>query len=262
MVTYISMPLAKKPRPKTNAAANKAPSRNAKRPPLKGAVTKANRKPVKGKWPPEKRRVEALLQGLLQLYPDVKCELDHKNPFELLCATILSAQCTDERVNKVTPSLFATFPNAEQMAAAPPPVLEDIIKSTGFFRQKAKSLIATATLLVNQYGGQVPRTVDELLACPGVARKTANVVLGTAYGIAVGVVVDTHVQRLAMRLALTRNTTPEKIEVDLMQAVPQDKWIDLAHLLIWHGRRQCFARKPLCETCPLVPDCPSAFQEA
>jgi len=247
------MPPAKKSLAKTKLLAAK--------PRGKGTVTKANRKPIKGKWPPESTRVGSLLKGLTELYPHVKCELDHKNPFELLCATILSAQCTDERVNKVTPLLFATFPDAAGMASAPPPVLEDIIKSTGFYRQKTKSLLGTAQILMQRFGGQVPRTVDELLTLKGVARKTANVVLGTAYGIAVGVVVDTHVQRLAMRMALTRNTTPEKIEQDLMTIVPQNEWVDLSHKLIWHGRRHCFARKPQCETCPLVPHCPGAFQE-
>lgn len=254
MLPYNSMPPAKKSLAKTKLSAAK--------PRGKGMVTKANRKPVKGKWPPEPKRVGALLKGLTLLYPNVKCELDHKNPFELLCATILSAQCTDERVNKVTPPLFETFPDAMAMASAPPPVLEDIIKSTGFYRQKTKSLLGTAEILVNRFAGQVPRTVQELLTLKGVARKTANVVLGTAYGIAAGVVVDTHVQRLAMRMALTRNTTPEKIEQDLMTVVPQAEWVSFSHRLIWHGRRQCFARKPKCETCPLVPHCPSAFKEA
>ncbi|MDX2019107.1 MAG: endonuclease III [Deltaproteobacteria bacterium] len=226
-----------------------------------GPITKANRKPVKSPWPPEAPRVTALLKGLEKLYPNAECELHHKNAFELLCATILSAQCTDERVNKVTPHLFATFPTPADMAAAPPEVLEDIIKSTGFYRQKTKSLLATSKLLQERFGGAVPKTVDELLSLKGVARKTANVVLGTAYGVAVGVVVDTHVQRLSMRLGLTRNTTPEKIEQDLMQVVPQKKWIELPHLLIYHGRRMCFARKPDCEHCPLVPHCPSAFKE-
>lgn len=224
-------------------------------------VTKANRKPVRSEWPPDAGRVKRLLAGLDKLYPDVHCELDHKNAFELLCATIMSAQTTDERVNMVTPKLFATFPTAQAMADAPLPVLEDIIKSTGFYRQKALSLKETSRLLVERHGGEVPRTVDELIKLRGVARKTSNVVLGTAYGIAAGVVVDTHVQRLSMRLGLTRNTTPEKIEQDLMAVLPRNHWINASHQLIWHGRRVCFARKPDCEHCPLAPDCPSAFKE-
>jgi endonuclease-3 len=225
------------------------------------AITKDTRRPIRAKWPPDPKRVTAILKGLERLYPDADCELHRDNPFQLLCATILSAQCTDERVNQVTPTLFAQFPTAEAMSEAPLPVLEDIIRSTGFFRQKAKSLKGAARILVEQYGGQVPRTIDELRALPGVARKTSNVVLGTAYGIADGVVVDTHVQRLALRLGLTRNTTPEKIEQDLMQVVPRPRWIKLGHQLIWHGRRLCYARKPDCEHCLLAPHCPSAFRE-
>jgi endonuclease-3 len=224
-------------------------------------VTKATRKPVRGKFPPAPARVAAILQGLEQLYPEVECELVHANPFQLMCATILSAQCTDERVNQVTPTLFAAFPTAQAMAEAPAAVLEDIIRSTGFFRQKAKSLKAASTLLVENHGGQVPRTIDELLVLPGVARKTANVVLGTAYGLAVGVVVDTHVQRLSLRLGLTRELTPQKIEQDLMKVIPPEHWIRFSHQLIWHGRRVCFARKPDCAGCLLAPHCPSAFLE-
>jgi endonuclease-3 len=225
------------------------------------AVTKATRQPVRGKFPPAPARVAAILQGLEQLYPDVECELTHQNAFQLMCATILSAQCTDERVNMVTPKLFATFPTPEAMAEAPTPVLEDIIRSTGFFRQKAKSLKTASTLLVEKYGSEVPRTIDELLVLPGVARKTANVVLGTAYGIAAGVVVDTHVQRLSLRLGITRQLTPQKIEQELMKVIPQEHWIRFSHQLIWHGRRVCFARKPDCAGCLLAPHCPSAFLE-
>jgi endonuclease III len=224
-------------------------------------VTKATRKPVRRRWPPEPERVRAILDGLEKLYPDVDCELDRESPFQLLCATILSAQCTDERVNQVTPKLFALFPTAGAMADAPLPVLEDIIRSTGFYRQKAKSLKGTAQVLAARPDGDLPRTIAELRQLPGVARKTANVVLGTAYDIAEGVVVDTHVQRLALRLALTRQTTPEKIEQDLMKVIPRDHWIRFSHQLIWHGRRVCFARKPDCERCLLAPHCPSAFRE-
>jgi len=240
-------------RRKAGAAARKLPSK---------VVTKATRKPVRARWPPAPPRVAAVLAGLDRTYPDADCELHRDNPFQLLCATILSAQCTDERVNQVTPTLFARFPTPGAMSEAPLPVLEDIIRSTGFYRQKARSLKGTASLLVDHHGGHVPRSVEALRSLPGVARKTANVVLGTAYGIADGVVVDTHVQRLAMRLAFTRSTTPEKIEQDLMQIVPRERWIRLGHQLIWHGRRICFARKPDCERCPLAPDCPSAFRES
>jgi endonuclease III len=224
-------------------------------------VTKATRKPVRQRWPPDPDRVRAILDGLERLYPDVDCELDRETPFQLLCATILSAQCTDERVNQVTPQLFALFPTAAAMAEAPLPVLEDIIRSTGFFRQKARSLKGAAEILSQQHAGDLPRTIADLRRLPGVARKTANVVLGTAFGIAEGVVVDTHVQRLALRLALTRQTTPEKIELQLMQVIPQDHWIRFSHQLIWHGRRVCFARKPDCDHCLLAPHCPSAFRE-
>jgi endonuclease-3 len=224
-------------------------------------ITKANRKPRRGRWPPEPARVEAILDGLETLYPDVDCELDRDSPFQLLCATILSAQCTDERVNKVTPALFRRFPDATAMAQARLPELEAIIRSTGFFRQKAKSLKGTATVLA-EAGGDLPRTIAALTRLPGVARKTANVVLGTAFAIAEGVVVDTHVQRLSMRLGLTRQTDPKGIEQDLMKVVPQDRWIRFSHQLIWHGRRVCFARKPRCGECLLAPVCPSAGLES
>jgi endonuclease-3 len=225
-------------------------------------ITKANRKPTRAKWPPEPARVEAILAGLETLYPDVDCELDRETPFQLLCATILSAQCTDERVNKVTPALFRRFPDARAMSAAPQPALEELVRSTGFFRQKAKSLKGSAAALLERHEGQIPKTIAELTRLPGVARKTANVVLGTAYGLAEGVVVDTHVQRLSMRLGLTRKTDPKGIEQDLMQVVPQDRWIRFSHQMIWHGRRVCFARKPACGQCTLAPSCPSAGREA
>lgn len=225
-------------------------------------VTKANRRPIKAEWPPAPARVRAILDGLEILYPDVKCELDHENAFQLLVATILSAQCTDERVNQVTPKLFATFPTPAAMAEAPTEVLEDIIRSTGFFRQKSLSIKNTSAALVEKFGGDVPQSMDQLLTLRGVARKTANVVLGTVYGIADGVVVDTHVQRLALRLALTRELDAPKIEAELMQVIPRDHWIRFSHQLIWHGRRVCSARKPDCEHCPLAPHCPSAFRES
>lgn len=210
-------------------------------------------------WPPDRDRVKAILRLLDKSYPAADCELHRENAFQLLCATILSAQCTDERVNMVTPALFARFPTPAAMGQADQAELENIVRSTGFFRNKAKNLIGAAKTLVERWDGEIPRTMDELLQLPGVARKTANVVLGTAYDIAVGVVVDTHVMRLSQRLALTKASTPEKIEADLMQVVPSARWILFSHQLIWHGRRLCFARKPACDKCPMVPHCPSAF---
>jgi endonuclease-3 len=227
----------------------------------KKPITKATRKPLRGPWPPDPARVRSILDGLEDLYPDVDCELDRETPFQLVCATILSAQCTDERVNMVTPALFKAYPTAAAMAKAPLPKLEELIRTTGFFRQKAKSLKGTATLIDRNFGGEVPRTLAELITLPGVARKTAGVVLGTAYGLAENVVVDTHVQRLAMRLGLTRHADVKDIEQDLMKVVPQDRWIRFSHQIIWHGRRVCFARKPACGTCSLAPFCPSAGLE-
>jgi endonuclease-3 len=224
-------------------------------------VTKATRRPRRGQWPPDPARVRSILEGLEELYPDVDCELDRETPFQLVCATILSAQCTDDRVNKVTPALFKSYPTPHAMAKAPLPKLEALIRTTGFFRQKAKSLKGTAAMIVGTYGGEVPRTLAELVKLPGVARKTASVVLGTAYGLAEGVVVDTHVQRLAMRLGLTRSRDVKKIEQDLMRVIPLGSWIRFSHQIIWHGRRVCFARKPACDSCSLVPFCPSAFLE-
>ena len=225
-------------------------------------VTKATRKPRRGVWPPDPARVRSIVDGLEELYPDVDCELDRETPFQLVIATILSAQTTDERVNMVTPELFRRYPTPEAMAKAPLPTLEKIIRSTGFFRMKAKSIKGAATVLRERFGGEVPRTIADLTSLPGVARKTANVVLGTAYGLAEGVVVDTHVQRLSMRLGLTRATDPKDIEQDLMKVIPQENWIRFSHQLIWHGRRVCFARKPNCAGCTLAPFCPSAGLEA
>jgi endonuclease-3 len=224
-------------------------------------ITKANRRPTRGKWPPDPARIRSIVEGLEELYPDVDCELDRETPFQLICATILSAQCTDDRVNQVTPELFRRYPTPSMMARAPLPKLEGIIRSTGFYRQKAKSLKGTASILLDRFGGEIPRTIAELTTLPGVARKTANVVLGTAFGIAEGVVVDTHIQRLAMRLGLTRATDPKGIELDLMKVFPREVWIRIGHQLIWHGRRVCFARKPNCAGCTLAPFCPSAGLE-
>ncbi|MDD5208371.1 MAG: endonuclease III [Elusimicrobiales bacterium] len=193
---------------------------------------------------------------LKKAYPDADCSLDHKNPFQLLAATILSAQCTDERVNRVTPALFKKYPGPAEMAEAPLPDLEKLVHSTGFYKNKALSLKEASKAITGDFGGKVPKTMEELLTLRGVARKTANVVLGSAYGIAAGVVVDTHVKRLAFRLGLSKETDPEKIEQDLMKALPKKDWIWFAHSLVLHGRAVCDARNPLCEKCPLTKLCP------
>jgi endonuclease-3 len=195
--------------------------------------------------------VHRILHLLDEMYPGVTCALVHRTPWELLVATILSAQCTDKRVNEVTPGLFAKYPTPQDFAAVRPEVLAQDIRSTGFFNNKAKSIVGAARKIVSEFGGQVPKTIDELLTVPGAARKTANVVLGTAYGIASGVVVDTHVQRIAQRLDLTKNTEPGKIEQDLMRIIPKDHWILFSHQVILHGRALCIARKPKCAECDL-----------
>lgn len=192
---------------------------------------------------------------LARLYPQATCELNHADAFQLLVATILSAQCTDVRVNMVTPSLFARWPNASAMARANLSELEQAIHSTGFYRNKAKAILQTSRLIVETFGGQVPSTMQELLTLPGVARKTANVVLGNAFGQSQGVVVDTHVQRLAQRLGLTRHHAPAKVESALMELFPADQWTVLSHRLIWHGRRVCMARNPACDRCGLAERC-------
>lgn len=202
------------------------------------------------------KRVAPLLKALHQAYPDADCALAHRNAFELLIATILSAQCTDARVNQVTPVLFGRFPTAAALAAAPVLEVETIVRSTGFFRQKAKSLVATARLLVERHGGEVPRSFDALLEMRGVARKTANVVMGTAFGEATGVVVDTHVRRLSNRLGLTRESDPVKIERDLLKRLPRKDWIWYSHALISHGRAVCKAQSPRCPECVLRKVCP------
>jgi endonuclease-3 len=202
-----------------------------------------------------KARVNRILTELDNIFPKATCALIHKNPWQLLVATILSAQCTDERVNKVTPELFKKYPTIEAMANASQDEVAADIRSTGFFNNKARSLIGAAKTIVADYKGQVPRSMEELLKVPGAARKTANVVLGTAYGIPVGVVVDTHVQRISQRLDLTKNEEPVKIEQDLMKTVPQDRWILFAHQVIHFGRQICIARKPRCAACPLDPLC-------
>ena len=202
-----------------------------------------------------KARVQRILRRLDQLYPEATCELRHDNPWQLLVATILSAQCTDKRVNMVTPGLFAKYPAIQDFARANQDELAGDIRSTGFFNNKAKAVIAAANKIQKDFGGKVPRTMVELLTVPGAARKTANVVLGTAYGVASGVVVDTHVQRIANRLDLTRQSAPEKIEQDLMKLIPRERWILFSHQIIHHGRRMCVARNPRCAECPIEPDC-------
>ena len=210
--------------------------------------------------PRASERMPELLARLKGLYPDAHCELDHRNAFELLCATILSAQCTDARVNLVTPALFAKYPDAAALARARPADVEAIIRPTGFFRNKTKSLIGMAQAVVADHAGRIPSSMEELRTLPGVGRKTANVILGNAYGINEGVTVDTHVGRVSRRLGLTKHDDPEKVEQDLMKLIPRDDWALFSHLLIFHGRRICVARKPKCGECALAGMCPSAFK--
>ena len=210
------------------------------------------------KMTPAKDRAPEIYRRLYAEYPDATCALDHRNPYELLVATILSAQCTDKRVNMVTPALFQKYPDPSAMAAADPEQLQEMIKSTGFFRNKAKSLLGMATAVSERHAGDVPRTMEQLVKLPGVGRKTANVVLGNAFDQNEGVVVDTHVSRLSNRLALSRETDPVKIESDLMDLFPRAQWTMLAHLLISHGREVCEARRPRCEQCVVNDLCPSS----
>ncbi|MFZ0641094.1 MAG: endonuclease III [Candidatus Acidiferrales bacterium] len=223
------------------------PTKTKKR---KKSAASASARATKGRGT-DPKRVRAILAKLDEAYPAVTCALKHENPFQLLVATILSAQCTDVRVNMVTPELFRKYPDAKHLAYANPAELEQEIRTTGFFRNKTKSLIGASKKLVEEFGSKVPQTMDELLTLPGVARKTANVVLGTGYQIASGVVVDTHVQRVTKRLDLTKNTDPKKIEQDLMKVIPQERWVLFSHQIIWHGRRVCQARKPRCIECNL-----------
>jgi endonuclease III len=202
-------------------------------------------------------RIAAILKALDEAYPDAVCALTHRTPWELLVATILSAQCTDVRVNMVTPELFRRFPTPAAMAKASLPELEELIRTTGFFRNKAKSIQGAAKKITEQFGGKVPETLAELITVPGAARKTANVVLGVSYGKAEGVVVDTHVFRIARRLDLTKSDTAEKVEQDLMKVLPQDRWIHFSHQVIQHGRQICIARKPKCDQCNLEQLCHS-----
>jgi endonuclease-3 len=209
-----------------------------------------------------KKRAREVAAQLAREYADAECALVHETPFELLIATILSAQCTDERVNIVTKELFAKYSTPAALAAAPLKQLEKLIQSTGFFRNKAKNIHACCVKLVEEHGGEVPKKLDDLVHLPGVGRKTANVVLGTAFGIASGVVVDTHVTRLSQRLGLTEHEDAVKIERDLMEQLPQDEWINFSHRIIWHGRRICKARRPLCGSCLLEKICPKIGVES
>ncbi len=239
-----------------------------KRSPTKRSTVKSTGQKPSQKAPPvaraprtvadRKHVAQVVLAELEREYPGAHCELDHANAFELLCATILSAQCTDARVNMVTPALFARWPDAASLAAAAQEEVEEVVRTTGFFRSKAKNLIAMAGALVDRHGGEVPHTIDDLVQLAGVGRKTANVILGNAFGINDGIVVDTHVQRLSRRLGLTREADAVAIERALMPLFPREKWALLSHLLIWHGRRVCDARKPRCEACVVAHVCPSA----
>jgi len=213
---------------------------------------------------PRERKADRLLRAdsiyriLEEEYPDAHCALHHRNPFELTVATILSAQCTDERVNMVTPALFDAFPDPESLAGARQDDVEELVRSTGFFRNKAKNLIGMADAVVDRHGGVIPNTMEALVALPGVGRKTANVVLGNAFGIDHGIVVDTHVKRLSKRMGFTRQTDPVKVESDLVEIFPRERWTMLSHLLIFHGRNTCVARKPRCASCCVAHLCPSA----
>jgi endonuclease III len=213
-----------------------------------------NRKYTKSQ---QEQRIVRILEAFDAAYPDARCALEHRTPLELLIATILSAQCTDQRVNIVTRTLFQKYRNAADYANAPRDILEEDIRSTGFYRNKAKSLQECCRMIVEQFQGNVPESMELLVTLPGVARKTANVVLGVAFGKADGLVVDTHVHRISRRLGLTSETTPEKIEADLMRLVPHDRWISFAHQVIQHGRQICVARKPLCSSCPVESVCQS-----
>jgi endonuclease-3 len=220
---------------------------------LRSAATKTL--PSRGPLAPD--RVTVILKALDEAYPNAECALHHRTPWELLVATILSAQCTDVRVNMVTPELFRRFPTPEAMAKASLPELEALIKTTGFFRNKAKSIQGAARKIIADFGGQVPQTLAELITIPGAARKTANVVLGVCFGKAEGIVVDTHVFRIAHRLELAKGDTPQKVEQELMQVIPRDHWISFSHQIIHHGRQVCIARNPKCDKCNLEPLCRS-----
>jgi endonuclease III len=250
-------PMTKTKKKKKNSASLKKPVKRSK-----SAIRTTAKKPAKAAKVAktvgagtDPQRVAAILAKLDEAYPAATCELTHENAFQLLISTILSAQCTDVRVNQVTQTLYKKYTSPEAFAYANPSELEQEIRPTGFFRNKTKSIMGASKAIVENFGGKVPRTMEEILTLPGVARKTANVVLGTAYGIASGVVVDTHVIRLSRRLDLSKNNDPKKIEQDLIRVIPQQKWIVFSHQLIWHGRRVCIARKPKCIECNLESIC-------
>ncbi len=247
-----------KPVPKQKRASKKAAKSNS---PKRVSATKGAPK-ARRKIRDLPAHANEVWNRLRALYPDAHCELDFRSPWELLVATILSAQCTDKRVNMVTPVLFAKYPGPAELSRANPDDVENIIKSTGFFRAKTKSLLGVAGAVSDQYGGKVPTSMEQLVVLPGVGRKTANVVLGNAFDINVGVVVDTHVTRVSARLGLTSETEPLRIERDLMELYPAERWTLLSHLLIWHGRRICEARRPRCEICTLNDICPSSLVPA
>jgi len=249
---WIDMPIMQKAAAKKRPVKSKSAKTAGKSAVRKKSGTKTNYDPVA----PE--RVAEILKRLDAQYPQVTCALHHKSAWELLVATILSAQCTDVRVNMVTPVLFQKYPTPQAFAALKPEQLEPDIRSTGFFRNKSKSLVGAAQRIISEFGGQVPDDMEKLLSVPGVARKTANVVLGTWFKKAEGVVVDTHVHRISRRLELTRNDDPKSIEQDLMRVIPRDKWIDFSHQIIHHGRALCIARKPKCAECPLENICHAA----
>ena len=241
------------------ATKSKKKTAKKKSSPLKLTTAKLVKKAKSAKTAPTTgtapRRVAAILAKLDEAYGNATCELKHENAFQLLISTILSAQCTDVRVNQVAETLYKKYPDAKAFAYASPSELEQDIRPTGFFRNKTKSVMGASKAILEKFDGEVPRTMEEILTLPGVARKTGNVVLGTAYGIASGVVVDTHVLRLSNRLDLTRNEDPKKVEQDLMKIIPQEKWIQFSHQLIWHGRRVCHARKPKCLECNMESLC-------
>lgn len=248
------MPVAKKPaakaKPGTKKMVKAVPPAKAKSPDTKPSKSKYN--------PLAPERVTDILNRLDERYPNVRCALHHNSAWELVIATILSAQCTDVMVNKVTPGLFQMYPTPQAMAAATPEELEPILRPTGFYRNKAKSVVGASKAIVERFGGNVPDEMDKLLTMPGVARKTANVVLGSWFGQAIGVVVDTHVHRISRRLELTKADDPKNIEQDLMKVIPQKKWIEFSHQIIHHGRALCIARKPKCAECPLENICHAA----
>ena len=259
-----SKPAKKKP---AKSPAKKAVVKKSAKKSIATKPLPANREPVAKRLPAapsghgvakleiKPERIAEILKILHATYPDVECALVHANPWQLLVATILSAQCTDVRVNMVTPKLFATYPTPKAMSEAPIEALEELIRTTGFYHNKAKSIQGAGRVITEKFNGKVPQTMEELLSVPGAARKTANVVLGVAYGKAEGVVVDTHVFRLSRRLGLTRSDTPQAIEQDLMKVIPKDRWIQFSHELIHHGRQICEARKPKCAACPLETLC-------